>query len=57
MKATLMIEYADRDDEFDITITQQQWQQYQQDRLQFGDICDLSLTGANDWSLTLEQQG
>lgn len=53
MKVQLCIEYPNEDFTQIIDITDLDWQVYQLGLLEFSKISDLSLRGANEWSLNL----
>lgn len=51
MKATLWIQYPSHDSQYGIDITDDDWQRYQSGTLEFSNISDLSLEGADEWSI------
>jgi len=51
MKATLYIQYASHDISETIEISLDDWQRYQQGNLEFSNISDRSLEGADEWSI------
>lgn len=56
MKATLFIQYPTHDVEIvGIDITQHDWQRYNEGNLEFSNISDLSLEGADEWTLEVEE--